>query len=433
MKKQIALMLIIFTPFIFSQFLYNSWIELDPGVNTSLNCVRVNSSHFPGIIWICGNNGVILRSSSENETWQKVNAGIPKEINLVTISVKDSAILAAGNIGNNTYVYRSSDEGTSWHLVFSQQGGRINSIINSYDTLTGFYMSGNPVAGRWSVWKSYNYGLTWDSAGMYVPQSGNETGLPNCMTEGDSFIVFGTNNSSIYSLSLSGFNWQRYSVPEQTVYTIIFFGGHWYATGNNLLYSSNNGNNWINKNSAGTGPIKSMMYHMDFMPGIYACGPYYIWYTRGNKIYYSCDNINWRAEHTSSKGNYTSLSNNTFYLYAVTDAGRISKLIAGIDSASSPPPHSFFLMQNFPNPFNAYTIIKLKIYNSVNLKISIYNSAGELINSLYSDHKSDYSSSLNYFFFLEYNWDGTNYPSGVYFCQVAADDYKETIRMLLVK
>ena len=40
-------------------------------------------------------------------------------------------------------------------------------------------MEGDPVGGRWSLWKTINGGINWDSTGMFVPQNGTEAGWSN--------------------------------------------------------------------------------------------------------------------------------------------------------------------------------------------------------------------------------------------------------------
>jgi hypothetical protein len=205
-----------------------------------------------------------------------------------------------------------------------------------------------------------------------------------------------------------------------------------YAGGENLVFTSNGGNNWVNKFSSGPLPVKGFTYYRDIMPQVYhECGPYHIWFIKGNKIYHSCDNENWRAEHTSPKGNYTGILNNAFHLCAVTDAGRISRTITAYDSSVNTG-NSFILMNNFPNPFNVSTNIKLRLYKSTKLKINVYNTAGELVAVLIDKNIGVYTV-WPYYYFLEVNWDGTNYPSGIYFYRVIADDYTETRKMVLVK
>jgi len=418
--KIILLTLTILTPFIYAQ-IGASWIDQSSGVNTSLNCVVSNSSNPNKPVWICGDNGVVLKSFDESNTWERAGGNIPANCNLQTICIADSVILTAGNIGNNTVVYRSFDYGKSWQSVFSQPGGRINSI-------TKFFMMGNPVGGRWSLWKSFDMGNTWDSSGLFLLQSGNETGLPNSMFGCCNPLWFGTNNNRIYYTSNSGFNWQVQYVPEKNIYSIALMCNSGFAAGDNLLYTSNGGINWNYTFSSGSGAIKSISNNGVWMP----CMTIPIWYTRGNKIYYSGDDGgSWRVEHTSSKGNYNYLNNDMYMPIAVTDAGRISKAITGYDSSLTNP-NSFLLMQNFPNPFNASTNIKLRLYKSTNLKISVYNTAGELVNTLLDDY-FQYNYYWPYYYFIEVNWDGTNHPSGVYFYQVIAEDYMESGKMVLTK
>jgi hypothetical protein len=95
---------------------------------------------------------------------------------------------------------------------------------------TGFMM-GDPVGSRWSLWKTTNSGVTWDSTGLYLPQAGAEAGYNNCMSNGQNRIWFGTNNSRVYFSSNNGINWSIQNVSPETQITAIWFDENGSATG----------------------------------------------------------------------------------------------------------------------------------------------------------------------------------------------------------
>ena len=129
------------------------YLELNSGVTTSLNSVCNYGFFDPIQVWICGDNGVVLRTTSSGPNWVITNVSIPLNIQLNTISCKaPDTVLTAGNIGSNTFVYRTTNSGANWVQVFTQANGKINSVWMK-NNLTGF-MSGNPVGGRWSLWKT---------------------------------------------------------------------------------------------------------------------------------------------------------------------------------------------------------------------------------------------------------------------------------------
>ena len=76
-------------------------------------------------------------------------------------------------------------------------------------------------------------------------------------------------------------------------------------------------------------------------------------------------------------------------------------------------PSATILHQNFPNPFNSFTIIKYQIQDEGNVKISLYNILGEKLKIISNEYKStgthsiifnsDYLSSGVYIYTLEIN------------------------------
>jgi photosystem II stability/assembly factor-like uncharacterized protein len=105
----------------------------------------------------------------------------------------------------------------------------------------------------------------------------------------------------------------------------------------------------------------------------------------------------------------------------------------GIKPISEQIPNSFSLSQNYPNPFNPATKIILEIPLSrgvpegrgVFSKLIIYNVLGIEIATLINEHLLPGT--------YEVVWNAADFPSGVYFYQLQAGDYKETRRMILMK
>ncbi|HMT12198.1 MAG TPA: hypothetical protein PKA39_11330, partial [Ignavibacteria bacterium] len=143
------------------------------GVTTPLTSV---SNYDNMNAWMCGDNGVVLRSTNNGYNLSNVSGnGLPSNISLVNIyGINVSTALTAGYIGTITYVYRTSNSGANWNLVFSQPNGFINGIWFN-GPLNGF-MTGDPVGGRWSLWKTTNGGVNWDSTGMFHAQQNGELG-----------------------------------------------------------------------------------------------------------------------------------------------------------------------------------------------------------------------------------------------------------------
>ena len=94
-------------------------------------------------------------------------------------------------------------------------------------------------------------------------------------------------------------------------------------------------------------------------------------------------------------------------------------------------PHSFGLMQNFPNPFNPATTIRYSVPEGVHyVTLQVYDLLGRLITTLIS--KVQQSGSY------EVRWNGTDgsgspVPSGFYIYRLTAGPFRDAKTMMLLK
>jgi len=103
--------------------------------------------------------------------------------------------------------------------------------------------------------------------------------------------------------------------------------------------------------------------------------------------------------------------------------------VIGNEKISSTTPDEFRLYQNFPNPFNPVTKIKFSISNvsceSSVVSVVIYDILGKEIATLVNEKLNAGT--------YEIEWNGTNYPSGVYFYKLVAGEISITKKMVIVK
>lgn len=102
----------------------------------------------------------------------------------------------------------------------------------------------------------------------------------------------------------------------------------------------------------------------------------------------------------------------------------------GITNINSEIPNEFRLYQNYPNPFNPITKIRFDIPVSsdkqlTNVKLVVYNILGEEVATILNQ----YLPPGNY----EAEFDGTMFPSGIYFYKFEADLFTDTKRIILLK
>jgi len=93
-------------------------------------------------------------------------------------------------------------------------------------------------------------------------------------------------------------------------------------------------------------------------------------------------------------------------------------------------PRVYSLSQNFPNPFNLKTTIKLALPQDSQVRLKVYNVAGQLVKTIL-----DKGMKAGYHLL---SWDGRNnfgqrLSSGIYFLRVEAGSFKSTKRMILLR
>ena len=97
---------------------------------------------------------------------------------------------------------------------------------------------------------------------------------------------------------------------------------------------------------------------------------------------------------------------------------------------SNNTPKEYELSQNYPNPFNPATTIKYAVPVTGQVKMSVYNSMGQLVKVLVNEVQTSGAYNVSF--------DGSDLASGVYLYRLEAGDpvtgqFVETKKMILVK
>jgi len=88
-------------------------------------------------------------------------------------------------------------------------------------------------------------------------------------------------------------------------------------------------------------------------------------------------------------------------------------------------PSEFALLSNYPNPFNASTVISYELPGTAHVKLEIYNLHGQKIATLVNaQQEAGYRSVI---------WEDSEAASGVYFYKLTAGDFTEVKRMTLLR
>lgn len=104
--------------------------------------------------------------------------------------------------------------------------------------------------------------------------------------------------------------------------------------------------------------------------------------------------------------------------------------ITSVDEKILANDNNFLLRPNYPNPFNSITRIEFVLGKSENTTIKVYNSLGKEIATLVNEYFPSGKQAIT--------WDGKDnngntVSSGVYFIQITAGSYRQTIKAVLLK
>lgn len=404
-----------------------------PVYNNFQNCFFIN----PGTGWITGDSGIILKTTNSGNSFHVINTGITNTIESVYFTSPydgwATAIQSELDSVNypGTIILKTNDGGFNWINYRYPDTNVFFPVIYFTDSNNG-YMGG---FGSTIVYTT-NSGLSWlesftDSASIYYPVLSikffDHLSGYAC---GGFFDIAGV----VWKTSDGGRNWLReITGPEPFRDMYIFNSDMTFLTGGDFKFgvsiskTFNGGNNW----------------QTEFL-GIFGVGtaidfrtPYEGWISLGfaGKFLYSIDSgNNWTEIYTPD----TTKINDIQFVdslngWAVGDNGQILKynsLISNIENNYSEKPYTFTLYQNYPNPFNPKTIIKYEIPSNVksqtsNVRLVVYNALGKEIATLVNENQNSGNYSIEF--------DGSNFPSGIYFYKLITDNFSQSRKMIILK
>ncbi len=343
--------------------------------------------------------------------------GIPPSYFLMVIFAIDAntALTAGDYVSHHFKVFRTSNGGSNWSEVLDIPDGFVDGIWIQNNG-NGVMVGDPPTASSYlMVKKTSNYGVNWyDVSSIYGGMGA--VGFDNSIYTVGDHVWFGTNGSIKYSTNF-GDSWVSQSTGMDA-YSIYFINsstgmaGGYVGVSQGLKFTTNSGLNWNDPTFPGTGSIIGVVGN----GSTWWCAKY------GRNIYKTTNNgLNWVIEYTSQLGTqqHMSKARNGNRMWVVKDSGGIamSEGLIGISPIASEIPSTFSLFQNYPNPFNPTTKIKFDIPPSrgargVTVGLTVYDALGREIAVLVNEVLKPGS--------YEVEFDGSNYPSGVYFYRLTA-------------
>ncbi|MBS1518495.1 MAG: T9SS type A sorting domain-containing protein [Bacteroidetes bacterium] len=103
----------------------------------------------------------------------------------------------------------------------------------------------------------------------------------------------------------------------------------------------------------------------------------------------------------------------------------LTQSAVGISGENTRLPEGFSLSQNYPNPFNPSTVISYELQVTSFAKLIVYDMLGNEVASLVNEKQDAGYYSIEF--------DGSGFPSGVYYYKLETEGFSDVKKMILVK
>jgi len=104
---------------------------------------------------------------------------------------------------------------------------------------------------------------------------------------------------------------------------------------------------------------------------------------------------------------------------------RLASDLASMSGSGEYEVEDYTLSQNYPNPFNPTTAIEYDLPKSSNVRIEVYNTTGQKIQTLLNEKISAGTHQVEF--------SGQNLSSGIYFYQIQAGKFQDVKKMVILK
>lgn len=412
---KLSILLLLFPAILFTQ---SGWILQHSGTNVPLNDIFMINENTG---YVTGNMGVILKTTNSGNNWSNIFG----QTNYDAVSVNFLNLntgwiyLRSYSERDSTFFLKTTNNGVSWNRIFIDTNLAFGYYINFQflNENTGY------LADSWKLRKTTNGGLNWSVLFDSLP-----TGV-NFINEQTGWI--GRFNSGIWKTTDSGLNWiqqhgflhHQYNTEFHFIndQTGFFAGGYPFGK---LYRTTNGGSNWVWFYIDVTGfSFPNVNTGYAITPGMFEyeiakttnMGDSWVIHSFNTNVYVYMRSIYFPSVNTG---------------WAVGSSGVILKTTSGgvtigIEPISTEIPNDFSLSQNYPNPFNPRTNIRFEIPRAALVILKVYNSLGEEITTLTNE---ELRAGV-----YEVQFDATNLPSGMYYYRIAAGNYTQTKKMVLVK
>lgn len=443
-----------------------TWITQNSGTNSNLSSIWTFDSN---TVFVSGYQGILLKTSDGGKNWNQTYFG--SDVDIVSMFFLNREVgWAVGYYGR---VLKTVDGGATW----SSQTINSNILTTVYflDAFTGFTAGADG-----SFYKTTNGGTSWTKKNITNGSVEWFFGI-SFSTQRNGVAVGGFAGSSqmIYQTTDKGATWVRRTPVSTNFLCGISFvdalngwavgykgeiiktldgGGTWsrqgavsnaqlnavgilpngnaVAAGENgaaLIYRSFSTQPWLYliKPNGGDvfkiGTYQKISWYGELVPFVkteYSTNGGTSWVLIADSVSGNSGSYNWLVPNSPSNECLLKISSSDNL--AISDISQSIFTIAlgtGIEELNRPV--NYAVKQNFPNPFNPVTTILYQIPVSGNVTIKVFNILGDEITTLVDEYQNPGSYQIK--------WNGTNYPSGVYFYDIRSGGFQAKKKMLLLK
>jgi len=411
----------LFITALLSTFSYSQqgWLQQQSGTTNYLYWTYFNNV---GTGWTVGQANTLLKTTNYGTNWFAQNPGAPGFIYSIFFIDGSTGWL----VGQSGTIRKTTDAGSSW--IPQTSGFPSNYLYSITFTDASFgYITGS--GGL--ILKTIDGGNNWVQIQSGVTNTLSCVCFPFSATGSTGYAVGGTATEGIV-LKTSSFGsvWTSQTLGSNWLFGVYFVSvsDGWTVGFNGVIYATANGGaNWTGQSSGTTQRLVAV--HFPSANTGYSVG------YMGTIIKTTNGGLNWFTQTSPS-------ANNLWGVYFIDNltgwaagwSGTILHTTNGgvtyIQKTGSEVPGDFILYQNYPNPFNPGTIIKFSVpassgVNNLNVKLVIYDIAGKEISTLVNGELNPGNYNVQ--------WDGSNFPSGIYFYRLSAGEINLNKKMVLVK
>ena len=420
--KKIILIIIINCSLLITNCL-SQWVQQTSSVTSHLyDCDFIDQNTG----WVCGINGIILKTTNGGLNWLQQNSGVSKI--LYGIDAVDENIVYC--VGFYQTILKSTNGGNNWLIIRDGPSGTGASFSKAYflNQNTGWLLRD----GGGYVLKTTNGCTSFDSSFI-----NNSFTYDIFFKDANSGVLCG-DAALVMKSTDGGMTWNQVQLPLATgapnLYRISFVGDFGWTVGEGgplnrgrmVWRTTNFGSSW---DSIGRVPYPSNALNYSVFFSSLNIG--WAGGTTGYTFKTTNGGYNWLQQTVPSNG-----FRNDIWFYndsmgwSIGGGGLIFNTINGgtyvsVEQASTVIPNEFKLYQNYPNPFNNETVIEFDIPWQDYYFFKIYDVIGREIETVFNEYKTSGTYKIKY--------NNYNLTSGVYFYTLYSKKYRQSKRFVLIK